>query len=639
MSRGLTHYDLQLAFDIGRLINQLDWHMEKGLLVGINDDDRNEILRATRELELIAVAWLPQDLEDTTKQRLQTFRMAVQPSSEADGQDAEELGQLYDELRDWCCANSYQGPIPNEVINRVFSSRFQVLRHHKQVVRELFNSVIQNSEPQLLACKLGISIDQLLRPPDPHRHLFVLEPLASFWINKHYHRAYLKECRRERRPAELGKGFPLSSPKGPDYGVVVAKCKPGMWRPPKTLEDEIAIRWARLGLHPPFPGRFMRIVESSSLSELRVNWLVTKLETAAKAGMRNLLCPAGVNESNEPVTALRLLITPSEYTRLRKVKDDMTKEGEYIGESIAILRVFETIKLLNQNSDKPVVILGETGVGKTEIAELIHDNSCRRGPFHIEQASGSKQGDPSLMMSRWVGHEKSSGLATVPREGTPGLLEDNKGGTILVDELAYLAPDFQLFLLHVLDGRPIAKKSAKGNTIVPDVRLLFATNHNFDDAIKKETIRHDLARRIQSFKIESPPLRDRKDDIFHFVSAKCSGYKPTDGFWLALLRYSWPGNVGGLLDVLGMAVNRAQAAGRKKKLTVDDLELQGDSSVVRGVQKIPADKQREEVYGTLADILRQQGLETGGGLQQRMSALLGVSTATVSRELSKQPAE
>jgi DNA-binding NtrC family response regulator len=325
-------------------------------------------------------------------------------------------------------------------------------------------------------------------------------------------------------------------------------------------------------------------------------------------------------------------ITPAERQRLRKMKERIDPDGAYVGESRAILRVFEKIEFLNLLPESPVLIVGPTGAGKTEIAELIHRHSKRKGKFAREQAAHSRMGDFGAVKGRWVGYGEHTPFRNIPSKGHTGILQECAGGTVFLDEVAGVTEDMQEFLLDVLDRKLIPLTTGKGPAVRPDVRLIFATNVDLDKAVEEGRFRHDLLRRIKQRTIRIPPLADRKEDIPVFISAKCAGYAPTPGFLLALLRYDWPGNVGELLDVLSAAT--AKAGGRQGPLTLDHLDL-NNPSIIQDIRAMDDQGVERAALSDLADLLRRQGWEKRRGLQGEMARLLNVSAATISRKLSE----
>jgi hypothetical protein len=359
-----------------------------------------------------------------------------------------------------------------------------------------------------------------------------------------------------------------------------------------------------------------------------------------------------------PGSFTRPAVTAAEYERLREIKSEIDHNNIYIGSSLPIVSMFERIAELNKNllrtesrrvprrreGDRtaarpapaarltPVLILGPTGAGKTAIARLIHDHSNRDPElFTREQASDNRFGDPAFIKGRWAGYGKNHGVAGVGPNGTSGLLSEYAGGTIFIDELGKLTTDFQAFLLDILDGQPIAKTSGEGDRVVPDVRLIFATNADIDEAVKQGKLEHDLIDRLRRYTLSVPPLSEHVEDVFDFVRVRCEGYDPTPAFLLGLLRYGWPGNVRELIDRLDLAVRRTKRSG--EELTLDHLQLP-DSGIVTEIRRME-DREIEierELYSQTAEILARRGLKKGSGLNAELAKLLNVSPATMSRK-------
>jgi transcriptional regulator with PAS, ATPase and Fis domain len=216
--------------------------------------------------------------------------------------------------------------------------------------------------------------------------------------------------------------------------------------------------------------------------------------------------------------------------------------------------------------------------------------------------------------------------------GTTGILQDCAGGTVFVDELTEATQAFQTFLLDVIDRKPIPLTAGKGPLVNPDVRLIFATNKDPGVAVREGKLKSDLLRRLQTWTVSIPPLAARKSDIFLFVDSLCKSHDPKPEFLLALLRYSWPGNVGELHDVLQRALSRTRRT--DEPLALEHLELR-DPSIIEEVRQMEESAVKREVYQSLGLMLREQGLEKGRGLQQRMADLLRVSPSTVTRVLQE----
>ena len=198
--------------------------------------------------------------------------------------------------------------------------------------------------------------------------------------------------------------------------------------------------------------------------------------------------------------------------------------------------------------DSPVLLLGETGVGKEVIARTLHTLSPRgEGPF-IDVNCGAIP--ESLMDSELFGHEKGAftGAFTTQR----GLFERAQGGTIFLDEIGELNPNAQVKLLRVLQEKRL-KRVGGSDTLELDIRVIAATHRDLDAMMTEGSFRQDLYFRLKVFPIEIPPLRKRKVDIpslvQHFLIKKASQlnytFRPrlTPGAMDRLSAYHWPGNV------------------------------------------------------------------------------------------------
>ncbi|UCF86276.1 MAG: sigma 54-interacting transcriptional regulator [Desulfobacteraceae bacterium] len=209
--------------------------------------------------------------------------------------------------------------------------------------------------------------------------------------------------------------------------------------------------------------------------------------------------------------------------------------------------------------DSPVLLLGETGVGKDVIANAIHYSSTRRdGPF-INVNCGAIP--DTLIDSELFGHEKGAFTGALSQKR--GRFERADKGTILLDEIGELPPQAQVRLLRVLQEKEIERLGGT-KTIPLDIRIIAATNRNLEEMVKTGQFREDLWFRINVFPIWIPPLRERKSDIpallQHFISLKTKELKlpaiPTlsPGVIDMLMEYDWPGNVRELQNVVERAL-------------------------------------------------------------------------------------
>lgn len=205
--------------------------------------------------------------------------------------------------------------------------------------------------------------------------------------------------------------------------------------------------------------------------------------------------------------------------------------------------------------DSPVMLFGETGVGKEIAANSIHNASQRKeGPF-IKINCGAIP--DNLIDSKLFGHEKGAFTGAV--KSHRGLFERASGGTLFLDEIGELPLPAQLRLLRVIQTQELERVG--GIESIPiDVRVISATHRNLEEMVEQGSFRQDLWFRLNVFPISIPPLRDRKSDIpdlaHHFAAEKCIELKLHKQWELTekgidfLMSYSWPGNVRELQNVI-----------------------------------------------------------------------------------------
>jgi DNA-binding NtrC family response regulator len=228
-----------------------------------------------------------------------------------------------------------------------------------------------------------------------------------------------------------------------------------------------------------------------------------------------------------------------------------------IGESPA-LRELRSLVERAAATDVPVLLLGETGTGKTLVARMIHEGSSRaEGPFVAINCAALPE---SLFESELFGHRR--GAFTGAHEDRAGLLESGHRGTVLLDEVGDLPPAQQAKLLTVLeDGevRPVGARRA----VTVDARVVSATASPLGQRVRHGTFRRDLFHRLALVTLRLPTLRERAEDLprlaAHFLGAAASrhglGTPRLDRAALALLAaHTWPGNVRELAHALEAAL-------------------------------------------------------------------------------------
>ena len=246
-----------------------------------------------------------------------------------------------------------------------------------------------------------------------------------------------------------------------------------------------------------------------------------------------------------------------ENRQLRKEIRDITGFKEMVGQSQAMRDLFEMINRL-LDTDATVLIQGESGTGKELVARAIHYNGHRKNKPFMALFCGSLP--DALLESELFGHKK--GAFTGANVDKPGLFEVADGGTLFLDEVGDLSPALQTALLRVLQEGEI-KRVGETTVRKVDVRIISASNKVLDELIEAERFREDLYYRLNTIPLETPPLRDRIEDIpllaHHFLDkyakGKRSGIKGYTPEAIDLLQnYHWPGNVRELQNTIERSV-------------------------------------------------------------------------------------
>lgn len=246
-----------------------------------------------------------------------------------------------------------------------------------------------------------------------------------------------------------------------------------------------------------------------------------------------------------------------ENLRLKGELKEKYQPKNIIGKSKAMQQVYDLIEKIAPTRST-VLILGESGSGKEQVAQAIHYASPRStAPFIRFNCAALAE---NIIESELFGHEKGAFTGAV--ESRRGRFEDAHTGTIFLDEVGELSLQAQTKLLRVLQEREFERVGGN-KTIKVDIRVLAATNADLEQAIREGKFREDLYYRLNVFPVHIPPLRDRNGDILllaDFFVQKYSELHDTRTRRIStpainmLLAYHWPGNVRELENVIERAV-------------------------------------------------------------------------------------
>jgi transcriptional regulator with PAS, ATPase and Fis domain len=261
---------------------------------------------------------------------------------------------------------------------------------------------------------------------------------------------------------------------------------------------------------------------------------------------------------NPESIADQLIDLQTQVTHLRaSIGEKETLPEHMIGVSPGFRAAYGLLKQA-AGSQIPVLLLGETGVGKEVFARCLHEMSPRAGAAFV--AVNCAAIPPELVESELFGVEK--GAYTGAQSARPGRFERADGGTLLLDEVGDLPLPAQAKLLRVLQEHEIERLGDARPRKV-DVRVVAATNADLAKLVKEGKFRLDLYYRLNAYQIHIPPLRERKEDISPLSKAFLEKYATLHGKRLrgftdkakrALLSYSWPGNIRELQNVIERSV-------------------------------------------------------------------------------------
>ncbi|MFH1278324.1 MAG: sigma-54 dependent transcriptional regulator [Candidatus Eisenbacteria bacterium] len=309
-----------------------------------------------------------------------------------------------------------------------------------------------------------------------------------------------------------------------------------------------------------------------------------------------------------------------------------------VGGSAGMQKVYETLPRV-VGSSSTILIRGESGTGKELIARAIHRASPRKnGPFVEVNCAALVD---SLLESELFGIEKRVATGVDRREGK---FETASGGTLFLDEVGDMSLATQAKVLRAMQERKIERVG--GREAVPvDVRIVAATNVDLEEAVREGRFREDLFYRLNVITIAIPPLRERIEDIPHFVehflgkfnrafSRRIDGVDPAA--MEALGRYSWPGNVRELEN----AMERAFLMSRDSVIRPEDLpeKIGGAAPAARGGYLFTLPESSIRLEEVERDFI-VQALERTGGNRTRAAKLLGLTRRILGYRMEKYKIE
>ncbi len=310
----------------------------------------------------------------------------------------------------------------------------------------------------------------------------------------------------------------------------------------------------------------------------------------------------------------------SENLILRTQIKRQWENQEIITNHPLMLELLETLRKV-AGSDLPVLVCGETGVGKELMAQAVHKASPRaEGPF-IPINCGSIP--DNMLESELFGHEKGAFTGALDRK--LGLLEIANRGTLFLDEICELTLPLQGKLLRAIETKKFFRLGAVKETSV-DVRFISATNKDVKNEVEKGNFRADFYYRISPLTLSVPPLRERREDILLLVQHQVKNHPAfkhkrfSEAAMKVLVEYPWPGNVRELQNVIHRTLLLA------KNQLIEPPDLPADLAAdLKGAGNRLEDMERRHILKVLKE---------AGGQKGKAAEILGLDPKTLYRKLS-----
>lgn len=280
-----------------------------------------------------------------------------------------------------------------------------------------------------------------------------------------------------------------------------------------------------------------------------------------------------------------------------KPKAHIYTDGDFIMGKSENMRSVINLSRRVAPTNMSVLIQGETGTGKEYIARFIHQHSKRNDKPFVALDCGAIPKD--LANSELFGHIKGSFTGAV--RDKEGVFQQANGGTLFLDEIGNLTYDIQVRLLRVLQERTVSRVGENKSQKV-DVRIITATNDDLRDEVSRNNFREDLYHRVNEFKVNLPPLRDRKDDILFFARHFLEASNEELGLNVVgfssevetiLQHYAWHGNLRELKNVIKRAALLTTGTEVERECLPHDIVHPPEAEVTSGTVEIGESKLKD----------------------------------------------
>jgi DNA-binding NtrC family response regulator len=335
-----------------------------------------------------------------------------------------------------------------------------------------------------------------------------------------------------------------------------------------------------------------------------------------------------------PLDELKVVVKRVLGTRHLKKEVEFLKEKEFegntfcgvVGKSPRMKEIFREIEKV-AGKDLTVLVTGETGVGKEEVAKLVHQLSKRKGEFIVVNCASIPD---NLLESELFGYEK--GAFTGALQQKQGKFEAANRGTIVLDEIGEMTPYLQAKLLRAVEKQEVEHLGST-KTYKVDIRVVSTTNRVLENEIKEGKFREDLYFRLSQMRIHVPPLRERREDTAVLIDYALHNIEKETGRIMTvsdeaqgiLLQYTWPGNVRELIGT----IRRAAIMCDGDVITIDDLPLHLRGGLTLTTGQTCSDKSLDDAISELEKGMIIDALKRAQGSQAKAAKLLGISERSI----------
>ncbi|MGO5652131.1 sigma-54 interaction domain-containing protein [Priestia megaterium] len=340
-----------------------------------------------------------------------------------------------------------------------------------------------------------------------------------------------------------------------------------------------------------------------------------------------------VSQMQSEISEMKRLIAGYKQ-ELMELKKDKTEKVKLISYSKKMEKTLELARRV-ANVDSTVLILGESGVGKEMVANLIHETSDRKNSPFIKVNCGAIP--ENLLESELFGYEGGA-FTGAKKEGKMGLFELANKGTLFLDEIAEMPLALQVKLLRVLQEREVMRVGGV-KPVAVNVRIIAATNRNLHEDVQKGNFREDLYYRLNVIPLSILPLRERREDILplasyfieqfnqKYLTKKTLSAETAEAFEL----YNWPGNVRELQNIVERLIVMSDGDEiQHLHLPEEITNLSSNRDKVQVLDILPLKECMEMAEKQLLRLAKQKYSST-----VKIADALQVNQSTISRKLQK----